>query len=315
VSLEDLHGPAGGKWTEREPLAGDASTRCYSRVRDGAGRHHILVEYPPEIRHHVTRDLEVSSWLRGHGIRVPAVLARDRAAGWIVVEDLGSTDCEATLRKAPAATRLQVASAALEPLVRLAALRTSALPSWNPPLDRVRMRWELAGFELWYVRYLRDAAPSARLSAWLDGLAARVADHPRRICHRDYHLNNLFPAPEGGVAVIDAQDALVGPDTYDGVSLVEERAMPELLSRGDLDRLRTEWAEGTRAADGWRRRWAEVRVQRGLKVLGTFARLTVAGRSGYRGWMDRLAARLAADADGLELAPEVADLLLDLDTA
>ncbi|MBP1620485.1 MAG: aminoglycoside phosphotransferase, partial [Acidobacteria bacterium] len=135
--------------------------------------------------------------------------------------------------------------------------------------------------------------------------------HPRRVCHRDYHLNNLYFVATGEVAVIDAQDVLVGPDTYDAVSLLEERAMPELVAADERRRLAGSWATRTAAAAGWERRYRLVRAQRALKVLGTFARLEAAGRTGYTPWMDGLAARLAADAGALELPGVVVDRLLD----
>jgi len=311
MSLDDLHDPSAHRWTRSQPLAGDASTRRYTRVWNDEHRSFVLVEYPQEVRGDMPRDLQVADWLSGLGVRIPAILARDLGAGWLVVEDLGVGDAEAVLRRTGEPDRLGVALGALQPLEVLAARPISSLAPWNPPLDRWRMRWELSGFELWFVRYNRGATPSSTLDSWLDHLAEAVARHPRRICHRDYHLNNLFWRPSGGTAVIDAQDILVGPDTYDAVSLVEERAMPELLTLQDREALRAAWAKRTGAVAGWRERWDLVRIQRSLKVLGTFARLKASGRTEYAGWMASQAARLAADSARLELPSELVDLLLD----
>ena len=173
------------------------------------------------------------------------------------------------------------------------------------------MRWELAGFELWYVVHYLAGRPSERLDAWLDDLATEVAAHPVRICHRDYHLNNLFFLPTGEAAMIDVQDVLVGPDTYDAVSLLEERAMGELVTAEERLLLRQAWAETTGATDGWEARWSRVRLQRALKVIGTFARLDACGRSGYGPWMRALATDLITEADQLQLPGELVDLLLD----
>ncbi|MBW2527935.1 MAG: phosphotransferase [Deltaproteobacteria bacterium] len=304
-------GGTGGRWTRREPLAGDASTRRYTRLRDRAGGSAILVEYPPDPPGTLARDLEVAGWLTSVGLRLPAVIDADPAAGWTLLEDLGADDAEASLRSAAGPQRAAMIAALMEPLVQLSAQAPELLPSWNRPLDRDRLRWELTGFELWFVRHRRGRVPDPKLGRWLDGLASEVAAHPRRICHRDYHLNNLFLLDEGGVAVIDAQDALVGPDTYDAVSLLEERAMPELVSDAERARWRQFWAERTAAAAGWQQRWALVRTQRALKVLGTFARLEEGGRGGYGGWLRAVATRLAADADGLALPAALVDLLLD----
>jgi hypothetical protein len=304
-------GSAGDCWVRREPLAGDASTRRYWRLEDRRGQTAILVEYPPDLRAALARDLEVMSWLAGVGLRLPAVLDRDLSAGRALLEDLGPADAEATLRASPLAERLELAAALLAPLELLAAQPVASLPTWNRPLDAARLRWELAGFELWFVRYRQGVTPDPALDRFLDDLAEQLASHPRRICHRDFHLNNLYLMGSGEVAVIDAQDSLIGPDTYDAASLLEERAMPELLGDGEREDLRRAWAQRTRAADGWERRWPRVRVQRALKVLGTFARLEAAGRTAYTGWMGSIAGRLAADADALALPGAVVDRLLD----
>jgi hypothetical protein len=196
------------------------------------------------------------------------------------------------------------------PLEALARVPPVRLPTWNPPLRASRLRWELAGFELWFVRHFQGRAPSQPVGEWLDGLAEAVDRHPKRICHRDYHLNNLFLLPDGEVGVIDVQDILVGPDSYDVVSLLEERAMPELLERDTRDEVYRWWARATRAPDDWRTRCREVRLQRALKVLGTFARLTLGGRLHYRPWLDSTVRALLADRDELELLGAVIDLLL-----
>ena len=302
---------ASDRWVRSEPLAGDASTRRYRRLTDRRGRSAILAEYPPDLRPVLARDLQVMSWLAGVGLRLPAVFDHDLASGRSLLEDLGPADAEAALRATPEAERPQLAAALLSPLEVLAAQPVASLPAWNRPLDATRLRWELTGFELWFVRYRQGVAPDPALDRYLDDLAEQIANHPVRICHRDFHLNNLYFAADGQVAVIDAQDALIGPDTYDAVSLLEERAMPELLGDGDRASLRRAWAERTRAADGWERRWPRVRVQRALKVLGTFARLEAAGRTGYTRWMEAVATRLVADASALALPGAVVDRLLD----
>jgi aminoglycoside/choline kinase family phosphotransferase len=185
------------------------------------------------------------------------------------------------------------------------------LPAWNRPLEGGRLRWELAGFELWFVADRAGRPPTPELTAWLDALAEDVAGHPLRVCHRDYHLNNLFFVEGGEVGMIDVQDVLVGPDTYDAVSLVAERAAPELIGEADRQRWLERWAERTGATPGWRERMDKVRVQRALKVLGTFGRLTAAGESRYRPWLRALIRRLAAEGDRLRLPPYVAELLVD----
>lgn len=299
------------RWRRTELLAGDASSRRYSRLEDRDGHTWVLAEYPAETRRMLPRDLEVLHWMRARHLRVPDVLDHDVAGGWMLLEDLGSEDAEQALRAAPPAERPPLFAATLAPLIALSTIDPDQLPSWNPPLDRGRLRWELCGFELWFVVGRTGRAPDAQLMAWLDTLAERVAAHPRRVCHRDYHLNNLFFLEGGDVGMIDFQDVLLGPDTYDAVSLVAERAAPQLIGEAERERWIERWAERTGAAPGWRQRMAQVRTQRALKVLGTFSRLSAAGHERYRHWLEALTRELAAETERLQLHPLLTELLLD----
>lgn len=294
------------------PLAGDASSRCYERVWDAAGRTAVLVRYPQPVLGRLGRDLEVRSWFERHGLRVPALIECDRGEGWAVLEDLGETDAEAALEQAAAEDREALAARSLEPLVALARIPPARLPRWNPPLAADRLRWELTGFELWFVRHRCGRRPGPELGRWLDGLAEEIAGHPQRICHRDYHLNNLFLLTGGEVGLIDTQDVLVGPDTYDVASLLNERAMPDLLGREARLRLEERWAAAAGAAGGWRRRMRRMALQRALKVLGTFAALEAGGRAGYGHWLEQLALQLPGELESAAAPPGLVDLLLDL---
>ena len=294
-----------------EALAGDASTRRYARLWNADGGTAVMARYPATDRHLLQRDLEVRLWCEGHGLRVPGLLEMDIEAGWAVFEDFGEADAETTLAATPVGDRRACAMRTIGPLATLSDLDPAELPNWNTPLDRGRLRWELAGFELWFLCHLRKVEPPAAISSWLDTLADEIDSHPRRICHRDYHLNNLFLLADCEVGLIDFQDALIGPDTYDAVSLVEERAMPELLTADDREALRSTWAVATGARNGWRERWRVVRVQRGLKVLGTFARLCCSGRSSYKPWLDLLSRDLAPELATVGAPVEFVELLLD----
>jgi len=179
-------------------------------------------------------------------------------------------------------------------------------------LNGARLRWELAGFELWFLRYHCDTAPSPSVGRWFDEIAAAINEHPKRVCHRDYHLNNLFLLADGAVGLIDYQDILVGPDTYDAVSLVGERGMPRVLTDAERIQVQESWASETGAEPGWPERWQLVGAQRGLKVLGTFARLGAGGAETYWPWMDGLVNQIGPELAALKAPSELVDLLLDL---
>jgi aminoglycoside/choline kinase family phosphotransferase len=290
-------------WIERCELAGDASTRSYERLRDAGGTTAILVTYPPPLRNAIEPHLRVRSWCEERGLPVPRLLACDAGEGWALVEDFGTDDAAARLARCAPEGRFELLLAALGPLSTLASVPVSEAPGWNPPLDGRRLRWELAGFELWFIRSQCGVQPAPEISEWLDLVSRTIDTHPRRLCHRDYHLNNIFVLDDGTVGVIDFQDLTTGPDTYDAVSLLGERETPQLLGRDMTDSLREAWAEQTDATPGWRDRWPWVRTQRGLKAIGTFARLHAAGRSEYDRWQRSLCRDLQSDLVRLE-APE-----------
>jgi aminoglycoside/choline kinase family phosphotransferase len=291
-------------WIERCELAGDVSTRIYERLRDASGMTAILVTYPPPLRGAIEPHLRVRSWCEDRGLPVPRLLDCDVGEGWALVEDFGSDDASAQLAHCAPERRFELLQAALGPLRTLAAVPVAEAPAWNPPLDGRRLRWELAGFELWFIRHRCGLRPVPEVGEWLDQLARTIDAHPRRPCHRDYHLNNIFILEDGRVGLIDYQDLTTGPDTYDAVSLVGERETPQILGQGIVDGLREAWAESTGAAPGWRDRWPWVRAQRGLKAIGTFSRLGAADRPEYHRWLRSLCLNLQSDLRRLG-APEV----------
>jgi aminoglycoside/choline kinase family phosphotransferase len=299
-------------WEREQELVGDASCRRYARIWDRGDRTAILARYPATVRSQMVRDLEVRAWCEAKGLRVPALLDHDVDRGWVVLEDFGPDDAATTLERTPAEERQALTRQLLSPLATLAGFGPKDLPAWNPPLDRDRMRWELAGFELWFVRHYLEQAPSPDVGCWLDDLAAAINEHPRRVCHRDYHLNNLFLLRGGAVGIIDYQDILVGPDTYDAVSLLGERGLPRLLGEPEKHHVQEVWARESNAAPGWRQRWIQVRVQRALKVLGTFSRLVTSGLAPYESWLEYLAFETGPELASLDAPSELVDLLLDL---
>lgn len=303
--------PLPGPWITEEALAGDASTRGYARLRDANGNSAVIVRYPDEVLWQIARDLEVRSWCARLGLRVPALLEHPPGSSWAVVEDFGPTDAEHRLQSAPPKTHLPLTKRLVEPLAVLSRIAPSRLPPWNRPLDGARLRWELAGFELWFLRHRRNMRPASIISTWLDVLAEDIARHPKRICHRDFHANNLFFLEDETVGVIDFQDILVGPDTYDIVSCLHERAIPDLLDEQQRAEVLGHWAHETSADEGWGIRARQVRLQRALKVLGTFARFEAAGATGYVPWMLALSRDVLPELQALGAPHALTDLLLD----
>jgi len=275
-------------------LAGDASSRRYFRVHLEGNASVVAALYPAGAQAQAARDVAVQRWAWRRGLPVPEPVA---GRGCVVVSaDLGSDDAEAALRTG----RSDVLPGIRGCLAAFQATTWRDAP--NQAFDAEFFRRELAGFEQHFL-----AAGDRTVPAYLDALAEALESHPYRLAHRDFHLNNLVPSG-GRVWAIDYQDLRGGPDTYDAASLLYERAAPELVPDPGA------WAEATAAEcgwdGGWRRRLLECRAQRGLKVLGTFARL--AGQrpgSGYAGWLAVAREQTAAALRSLAAPPSLLERL------
>jgi aminoglycoside/choline kinase family phosphotransferase len=251
----------------------DASFRRYFRVPHGGGR--IAMDAPPE-RENCGAFLDVAALLRQAGVRVPQVFASDPEQGFVLLEDLGSeTALEAAERGAPTAPMLSEAIAAL---VRWQmASRPQALPAYDAAL----LHRELALFPDWYVgRELGRELTAAERRLWERSAALLVEAalaQSRVFVHRDFMLRNLMPTASG-LAVIDFQDAVYGPLTYDLVCLlrdafIEWPAADEEHWFRQYRQAAVDAGLSVPAAEAFRRDIDWMGAQRHLKVIGIFARL------------------------------------------
>jgi hypothetical protein len=277
-----------------EMVEGDASRRLFYRLFTSAGTV-IAAVYPEGGDEQAAHDAAVQRWGYERGLPIPAPLgARGRVS---LSEDLGCVDLERALRERGVEV-LEGALAALRPFQACAWARCP-----NAPFDAAFFRRELAVFEQFALPH--GAAPA--VTAFLDRLCERVASHPYRLAHRDYHVNNLF-LHGGTVRAVDFQDMRGGPDTYDAVSLLRERAGGERLTSDRAWRERAaavlEWAPG------WETRYRECAAQRGLKVIGTFLRLTSWGRGGYLEKLPPVRRRAAAALAELDAPSSLVEAVL-----
>jgi len=209
--------------------------------------------------------------------RVPALVADD-GHGHQILEDLGTSDLAGLLSAAPETRELWLGRAA-ETAAAIAALPD---PGLNPPFDAALFRRELdlareAVFDLLLARPLTPAERGAH-DAWADALVAEILEHPRALCHRDFHGNNLFTADDR-VAVIDFQDLRLGPDTYDLASLLWERTTLDWMDPGTAKAALAAFAAARGvAAEPLAARLPRVLLQRAWKVCGTFARAVFHGK-------------------------------------
>jgi aminoglycoside/choline kinase family phosphotransferase len=284
-SLPDLDAPraqARLAWA-REALADPAATlerasmdagfRSYWRSA-GEGPSRIVMDSPPD-REDVRPWLQVRDLLEAGGVRVPRVLARDVAAGFLLLEDLGT---QTLLQGLDAGNADALFDAAVDQLLRLQAI---APPAGLPAYDDALLARELRLFDEWFLgRHLGLQLDCAGMEA-LDLAYRRLIDaalaQPRVLVHRDFMPRNLMPV-DGGLAVLDFQDAVAGPIAYDPLSLFKDAFLgwPDERVRGWLARYHARAAAAGLPVPALQRflRDADwIGVQRHLKVLGIFARL------------------------------------------
>ena len=269
------------------PASADASFRRYFRVTT-ASESRIVMDAPPD-REDVAPYLTITDMLAQIGVHAPRVLARNAEQGFLLVTDLGSVTYLMELADPVRADALY--GDALDALGRI---QRHGDPHAErlPPYDEKLLRFEMSLFPDWFVgRHLRltlDNQQERVLAAACDGLVANALAQPRAFVHRDYHSRNLMYYQGDNPGILDFQDAVHGPITYDLVSLLRDCYVdwPESQVRAWALRFRELLIDSDRAAgndDAQFLRWFDLMgVQRHLKAIGIFARLWHRdGKSGY----------------------------------
>lgn len=281
------------------PVAGDASFRRYFRVHTDA-RSAIVCDSLPE-KEKNTEFLAVRHLLEGAGVRVPALIAADNRRGYFLLEDLGDWQLLSALTESTADTLYQEATRMLVVLANAPVPRTGpgALPAYSAGL----LRREMDLFPLWFVRRLLGAPADAPPPEVFEALCARLLENaavqPRVPVHRDFHSRNLMLLSGGELATIDFQDAVMGPLTYDAVSLFKDCYLrwPRARVEGWVLALRDAFLAAGFLSDDLATDTAFLRafdlmgLQRHIKVLGIFARLHLRdGKDGYLADLPRVVA-------------------------
>lgn len=270
----------GARW-DSEAIAGDASTRQYFRIRSSDGSTSVLTFYPPDAREGLARFLKANAALSGR-VPVPGVIASDEAS--VLQEDVGDVSLAALLERDREAAVSRYHEA-VELIAEFDSVEAAGRRV-NPPFDRAKFSDELDMTRTYYVESLAGM-DSAALKPLFDALASRLAEHPYALCHRDYHGHNLYLF-NGSLYVIDYQDMRLGPDTYDLASLLRDRGVFRTLGR-ELEGmfLATHAAARGETVERLRARYLEALLQRSIKAIGTFARLTVVyGRRQYLAYIE-----------------------------
>ncbi len=269
-------------------LAGHASMRSYWRVGTPPESHVVMV-FPAERKpEEVTKGgapavdpfVDVQRYLAGIGVRVPAIRAFLEPEGLMVLEDLGDEMLETRLLAGDA--RRPLYERAVDQLARLRA-RAEARPggcvAFTRSFDVDLYRWELEHFVEWGLEAWKGArlSPAERTvcDRAFDRIARTLEAEPKGFTHRDYQSRTLMVLPSGEQAVIDFQDALLGPRQYDLVALLRdsyvelEPALVEAMLRRYLDRFHEYGGPGL-AYEPFRALFDLLTVQRKLKDAGRF---------------------------------------------
>lgn len=256
------------------PASADASFRRYLRI-EGNGKTFIVMDAPPE-KETIAPFLKVDALMQEAGLNVPRILASDAAQGFILMSDLGRETYLDVLNEDNAARLMDAATDAL--VKWQAASRPGVLPEY----DDAVLRREINLFPEWYVLRHRGYAMTDKQAEIIEGvfnkIIAECLSQPKVFVHRDFMPRNLMisdPMP----GVLDFQDALYGPVTYDIASLMRDA----FISWGEsfvLDITIRYWEKARKAgipvAHDFGEFWRQVEwmgMQRHLKVLGIFARI------------------------------------------
>ena len=301
-----------GQECELAPASSDASFRRYFRIELEQGSR-IVMDAPPE-QEDCRPFIHVADLLRKVGLNAPEVMADDLQSGFLLLSDLGNTTYLSVLN---ADSAEQLYGDALEALVCMQSCvdtKTSALPAY----DQALLQTELDLFKDWYLeKHCGVTLDAQQLTVWqltCEKLITSALEQPSVCVHRDYHSRNLMKVNEGqNPGVLDFQDAVIGPVTYDLVSLLRDCYISWPVAQVE------NWVAGfyeqaaqlgivnkDNVSQPQFLKWFDLMgVQRHLKAIGIFARLL--HRDGKDGYVKDIPRTLAYVLDVSERTAELQD--------
>lgn len=274
-----------GSQVDLVSISGDAGFREYFRINCEPP---MVVAYAPPEHENNTGFVAISLALTEAGVHTPRVYAVDYQQGFILQEDLGKQLYQGLLSDETVNELYGCAETTL-----LKVQQTVADTAIFPSYDARRLKDEMALFPEWFVVALLGECLAHADQLMLDNLFEVLADNafeqPQVVVHRDFHSRNLLLLPNREVGVIDFQDAVLGPCTYDLVSLLRDCYVrwPESLVSSHLSGFLYRATAAGLLPEGIKtdqyQRWFDLMgLQRHLKVLGIFARLYLRdGKSAY----------------------------------
>lgn len=273
------------------PASADASFRRYLRIDTGVpGQSCVVMDAPPD-KENCRPFVQVQALMQQAVLHVPQILAWDEANGFMLLSDLGAQTIIEKLDPTAPQDAYAWYQQATDTLLQW---QLASRPGVLPVYDEALLRRELALFPDWYVAQHRgitlDASQQAVLDHAFNRIVAHNLDAPSVFVHRDFMMRNLMvpTTPGGSLGVLDFQDAVYGPITYDIASLLrdafiswDENFVIDITVRY-WEKARKAGLVGAASPTGWGADFGEfyrsvewMGLQRHLKVAGIFARLTL----------------------------------------
>jgi len=292
-----------------EPASEDASFRRYYRVKLN-GQSHIVMDAPPE-QEDCRPFIDITTRLASAGVNVPQIIASDMTQGFLLLSDLGSTlylDC---------LDNQNVDGLYADAMAALLHIQARASADGLPDYDEALLQQEINLFSDWLLqRHLGLDLGQAQQDS-LDKVFTLLIDsalqQPRVFVHRDYHSRNLMHTCEHNPGILDYQDAVYGPVSYDLVSLLKDcyiqwpRQRINAWAVSYCQRLNDRGVCKNTLDEAQFLRWFDLMgVQRHLKASGIFARLY--HRDGKSGYLKDIPRTLSYILDLADDYPELQDL-------
>jgi aminoglycoside/choline kinase family phosphotransferase len=271
-----------------EPASSDASFRRYFRIKTSGGQF-IVMDAPPN-KENTEPFIRIAGLLAQSQVHVPSIFQQNLTDGFLLLEDFGKQCFLDQLNETTVNNLYQNAFDSLFKLQTLTPVKNSGLPGYDEPL----LHRELTIFDEWFLGQLLDIqVPASLWESVRDQLTTSALEQPVTCVHRDYHSRNLMVLDNDSPGVIDFQDAVIGPVTYDLVSLLRDCyiAWPEQR----IEQWRSSYFERLQQAglidcnEAQFKRWFDLMgLQRHLKAIGIFSRLHLRdGKSNYLGDIPR----------------------------
>lgn len=269
-----------------QPASNDASFRRYFRFEEGA-KSYIVMDAPPD-KEPLIPFIQIDRALAECGVNVPNIHAEDQQQGFLLLDDFGHKQYLDELNQS---TANPLYTAAIDALIPLQRCPTDKYPF--PDYSEALLLKEMDLFSNWllqtHLQITLNPSEKGQLDNIYQQLAQSALEQPRVIVHRDYHSRNLMHTPVNSPGIIDFQDAVIGPVSYDLVSLLRDCYIGWPLSDIHcwvdyyLQLARQNGVVAANISDQQFQRWFDLMgVQRHLKASGIFARLNHRdGKSNY----------------------------------